>query len=74
MAKVLKEFPKTERCGGYPWDEWLDGKVRLLAHEDDFHCSVKSMRMQAYKAAKERKVTIATTIQEGDLILKANKR
>ena len=28
--EILDEFPDNKRKGKYPWDEWLDGKVRRL--------------------------------------------
>ena len=33
MAKIVDRMPGKSR---HPWEEWLDGKVRLLTRDEDF--------------------------------------
>lgn len=62
MAKVLQQYepkrrgPKTR----YPWDQWLDGKIRRLdqGKGKDFQCSVTSMVDLVRKTARKRGVSV----------------
>jgi hypothetical protein len=66
MAKILKEFPEgiVER-GRYPWDEWLDGQIRLLKQGVDFKCKATSFVCIAHVAAARRGGKLNTT-RRGD--------
>ena len=41
MAEVVEEFDDwhSNYPDGYPWDEWLDGRIWKLTLEDMRHCS-----------------------------------
>ncbi len=52
-ARVLPEFPDQRRKGKYPWDEWLDGQVRLLRKGEQYSTETATMRAVASSAAKK---------------------
>jgi len=79
MATVLPTYDwsrvskanKTPRSRFYPWDDWLDGRIWLLAGEGaDFDGTAKSMegviRATAYQ--KGVKVRVRTT-EDGKVVL-----
>ena len=66
MAKKVKELP--ERLGGgmseqYPWDEWLDGDVWMLAQGEDFDVVPTSFANTVRSAAKRRGYSVTTRIR-----------
>jgi hypothetical protein len=70
MAEIISEFPGR---GGtaYPWDEWLDGQVRVLTPGEDFS-NVVSVRASFYAAAKVRGLKGRTRVtRDGSLIIQA---
>jgi hypothetical protein len=50
--EILEEFPGDTKRGKYPWDEWLDGKVRVLRKGEHYDTTTGSMRATASSAAK----------------------
>ncbi len=65
MAKIIDA--EDIQWGGspgsrYPWDEWFDGKARILAKGEDFTSQISSFRTTVYECARRRglKVRIAT--------------
>lgn len=61
MARTLDSFPEARR-GIYPWDEWLDGRVRELHQGVDYQKATKSFRSAAQQAARVRKGRVRTTV------------
>lgn len=54
----------------YPWDQWFDGRIRLLEQGIDFTVSAKSMQLQAHQRSRIDGVRIGTRItDDGDLVL-----
>jgi hypothetical protein len=55
MPEILDEWP-PEAMGHskYPWDEWFDGKVRLLVHGKDFKVTPDSFRATCYWAGRRK--------------------
>ena len=64
--KILDEFPDPKRRGKYPWDEWLDGKVRLLRKGDQYTTSTDTMRAVASNAAKKAGKRLRTKVTKDD--------
>jgi hypothetical protein len=54
MARIIDEFPAEWRRRRYPWQEWLDGKPRILARGEDFTVSLVAMQRHFVRTAKER--------------------
>jgi len=55
MAQLLTEWPTARsRSEGHNWDEWFDGKMRILTQNEDFATEPASFRSSAYQAAKRR--------------------
>jgi hypothetical protein len=54
MARIIEEFPAKWRRRRYPWDEWLDGKPRVLTQGEDFTVSLVAMQRHFARTAKER--------------------
>jgi hypothetical protein len=58
MAKILTEMPK--RVGGagrkaiYPYDEWLDGQIRQLEPNVDYHAKPQSVVASIRQTAEAR--------------------
>jgi hypothetical protein len=50
--EILPEFPEARRKGKYPWDQWLDGQVRVLRRGEHYETTTPSMRAIAGDAAK----------------------
>lgn len=78
MAKVIEgtveELFKRTREGVYPWDEWLDGQVRVLEAGKDFTCKPDSIRNAFYGAAAARGLGSRTkTLPSGDVRVVASK-
>jgi hypothetical protein len=58
--KILDAFPEEKRRSKYDWDEWLDGKVRLLRRGEHYKTSTPTMRAVASSAAKKRDMRLRT--------------
>jgi hypothetical protein len=54
MARIIEEFPAKWRRRRYPWDEWLDGKPRVLTQGEDFTVGLVAMQRHFARTAKER--------------------
>jgi len=66
MAKALKNM-KVGYCR-YPWDKWLDGQVWELKRGVDFDTTLESFVGTARKAARARKMRLATSLLQPDMI------
>lgn len=64
MARELDSFPEVRR-GIYPWDTWLDGKVRELHQGTDYQRATKSFRSAAQQAARVRGGSVKTAVIDG---------
>jgi len=81
MAEILTDIPdlsvlpKPQRWRGkYPWDEWLDGRTRLLASGADFTCLVDSLVQQASRTASRRGLRIVYRVTGEGVRLQAVER
>ena len=54
MARIIDEFPAEWRRRRYPWQEWLDGKPRILTLGEDFTVSLVAMQRHFVRTAKQR--------------------
>jgi hypothetical protein len=54
MARIISEFPVEWRRRRYPWQEWLDGKARVLTQGEDFTISLVAMQRHFTRTAKEQ--------------------
>ena len=77
MAKVLEahEFRQASfgRGAKHPWDEWLDGQIRMLDSEDFGDAKLGTIVMGARKAAKRKglKVRAEMNSDKNTVILQA---
>ena len=65
MATVLDEALEPRRKGPkpkYPWDEWLDGRTRLLTPGEDFDVKTSTMRAMVYQQAYKRGMRAVTEL------------
>lgn len=61
MAQILNDWPGSDTgVRSYPWDEWMDGKVRLLLKGEDYTCTTQAMRSQVGMKAKALGITYRT--------------
>ena len=76
MAEILDdhEFGKVGRNDAYPYDEWFDGQVWKLYQGVDFDCTVISMRVNLYNAAKRRGIKIRTSMRVDAVILQRERK
>jgi len=54
MARIIEESPPEWRARRYPWQEWLDGKPRVLTRGEDFTVSLVAMQRHFVRMARER--------------------
>lgn len=77
MAKILKELPAKRGGAGrkaiYPYDEWLDGQIRLLEAGTDFKAKSSSVAASIRAAGKDRGMTVAIRPMGDDLAIQAHK-
>ena len=62
MATILKKYEPNPGYGPdpkYPWDVWLDGKIRRLTQGKDFDCELTSMEDLIRKTAKLREFPVS---------------
>lgn len=75
MAKILTELPQKRGGVGrkpiYPYDEWLDGQIRLLESGVDFKAKSASVAASIRATAKDRKMTVAIRPMGDDLAIQA---
>lgn len=65
MAQIVEDsvawLPPSSRTSSlYPWDEWFDGKTRILTRGDDFICTLTTIRAGIHTAAFRRGKSIRT--------------
>src|SRR4029453_1554676 len=53
MARRLKKFPggPTPGTRRYPWDEWTDGSVWEIRHNEDYDVATENMRVNLHMKA-----------------------
>ena len=75
MAKILesRDFEQCRAAGRYPWDEWLDGKRRLLDSDDFGDAKAAYVAGQARTAALRRgkKIRVSFSDKTGTIDLQA---
>ena len=64
--KILDKFPVQSRRGKYPWEEWLDGQVRLLRKGEQYTTSTETMRAVASNAAKKAGKRLRSKVTKDD--------
>jgi len=64
MAKILEsfEFRKWTRNSKYPWNEWLDGKIRRFTRGEDFTCESRRFVSACHEAAKRMRLHVRTRV------------
>lgn len=62
MAEILDQDLPARPRGQYPWDEWLDGRTRLLVAGEDFTVSAVTMRTMCYVQAYKRGLKVTTEL------------
>lgn len=72
MPRVLKTYtPRRGNVGrptAYPWDVWLDGKIRRLEHGVDFKCKPHTLVNLIRRHAEARKLLVSV-FDEGDAVV-----
>ena len=68
MAKIVETIPGRQY---YPWEEWFDGKARLLEHGVDFTCEPEGMRSATYGAAKQHGLKVIARIRPEGVYVKS---
>jgi hypothetical protein len=54
MAEILDRFPTNTGIARYPWDEWLDGRVRKFQAGVDFKSQPATFRSNAHAQGRRR--------------------
>jgi len=66
MAEIVDNSVWSDGTGRttlrYPWDEWLDGKTRILTRGEDFDSSVAAVRNSIYIKGYRRNVKVRIRI------------
>lgn len=66
MAEVLETMPKRKpRATRHPWDEWTDGKVRVIKRGEDFSGKVEPMRVRLYSVANDIDKKLEIVVDRG---------
>lgn len=66
MAHVIEGLSYDQVLGdrqtrvAYPWDEWFDGKTRVLVRGTDFKVGLDVLQNMLYRSAKKRNVAVKT--------------
>jgi hypothetical protein len=71
MAEIVSDnvWAETGRSvSKYPWDEWFDGKTRILAQGEDFTVTPASIRNTISVNAFRRRVKVRTRILDGSRV------
>lgn len=58
--KIVDYMPGKSR---HPWDEWFDGKVRLLEKDVDFRSAPSGLVSAAHNAAKARGLKVSARVR-----------
>ena len=78
MAERLEDWTEKDWIHEqkYPWDTWFDGGVWMLTKPADFKITLEAMRIQAYKQAEKRGLSVQTMTTKGGktLIMQARKK
>ena len=64
MSNYFPNADRKVRLGRptrYPWDEWTDGKERVLKEGDDFTCMAESFVLLARRTARVRGLELAVS-------------
>jgi hypothetical protein len=73
MAEIVSDsvWAETVRksVSKYPWDEWFDGKTRILVQGEDFTVTPASIRNTITVNAFRRRVAIRTRVLDGNRVL-----
>ena len=72
MSRVVENFePRQGRPPTYPWEDWMDGEIHYLSHDEDFpNALITSFRVRAHQVAKDYGLKVKTQIvDDGDAIL-----
>lgn len=75
MARVLKKYQWKSSRGTkgrkpvYPWDRWLDGKIRRLYPQVDFKVPSKSFARIARTAAYSRGLSVSVNVEKGGTVV-----
>lgn len=57
---------------GYPWDEWLDGRVWHLTRGEDFTTSPRNFSSSVRQAAARKGVKLSTRVLGDNVFIQAN--
>jgi hypothetical protein len=71
MAEIVEDAvwgSPRRSVGRYPWEEWCDGKTRVLTRGEDFSCTVKSMQNAVNVRAFRTAAVIRTRVLDDDRI------
>ena len=72
MAEIVSDSVWTETrrksVSKYPWDEWFDGKTRILVQGEDFTVTPASIRNTVSVNAFRRRVGVRTRILDGNRV------
>jgi len=75
MAEIVEDAvwgSSRRSVSRYPWEEWCDGKTRVLIRGEDFSCTVKGMQ-NTVNVHSFRTATVIRTrvLDDGRLQIKA---
>ena len=71
MATIVEALPESKRSSRHPWDEWLDGQVRLLEPGTDFASKVSSFQAIAFQTAKRRGLGLKIRVRPEGVYIQA---
>lgn len=75
MAEVLEEYEFVSHRvgkGSYPWDEWLDGEIRLLVRDEDYRAKKdRNFVTGAQTKASKRGLKLKYDIVEDGVVIQA---
>lgn len=72
MAEILKTYEPVKRQGPqskYPYDKWLDKKIRRLKRGEDFQCTRDSIAGLIRDAAKARGLSVHVWMEDEDTVV-----
>lgn len=68
MPRVVRAFERTARMfRRYPWDDWLDGRIRVFVRGFDFPCEPLSFVNAARSWSRKRGFTVRASMH-GELV------
>jgi hypothetical protein len=73
VSRIIDKLPPPARGSKrYPWDEWMDGQVRILVQGEDFDSSTIQMQNVFASAARRRGLQGATvTVSDTEIAVQA---